>query len=142
MISLKNVKSVFKKEFLQIMRDKSVLFTNFFIPLFGIPLYFIFAIEAASYMVAKDEKPLKDETVFTISLQGEVDNELKKTGHQHVYLDCTHLDIDRFKTHFPTIYEHCADLHIEIEKDWIPVVPASHYLCGGIVVDIHYLVRP
>ncbi|UII75817.1 L-aspartate oxidase [Flagellimonas sp. HMM57] len=64
-----------------------------------------------------------------------IDNELKKTGDEHVYLDCTHLDMKKFKAHFPNIYEKCAVQHIDIAKDWIPVVPASHYLCGGIVVD-------
>lgn len=64
-----------------------------------------------------------------------IDNELKKSGHTHVFLDCTHLDLNAFKTHFPNIYERCMSLHIDISKDWIPVVPASHYLCGGIIVD-------
>ncbi|MCP4976954.1 MAG: L-aspartate oxidase [Maribacter sp.] len=64
-----------------------------------------------------------------------IDNELKKTGDTHVFLDCTHLDLTAFKKHFPNIYEECLEYHIDIEKDWIPVVPASHYLCGGIVVD-------
>jgi L-aspartate oxidase len=64
-----------------------------------------------------------------------IDNELKKTGDTHVFLDCTHLDMVAFKKHFPNIYDKCLEYHIDIEKDWIPVVPASHYLCGGIVVD-------
>ena len=64
-----------------------------------------------------------------------IDSELKKTGDSHVFLDCTHLNITKFKKHFPNIYQECLDNHINIEKDWIPVVPASHYLCGGIVVD-------
>nr|WP_315245076.1 L-aspartate oxidase [uncultured Flavobacterium sp.] len=64
-----------------------------------------------------------------------IDLELKKTGAPCVYLDCTHLDLDSFKKHFPMIYEHCKSIGIDIAKDWIPVVPAQHYLCGGIVVD-------
>ncbi|MBJ7880626.1 L-aspartate oxidase [Gelidibacter salicanalis] len=64
-----------------------------------------------------------------------IDNELKKSGDTHVFLDCTHLDIAVFKNHFPNIYQECLNHNIAIEKDWIPVVPASHYLCGGIVVD-------
>ena len=64
-----------------------------------------------------------------------IDSELKKTGETYVFLDCTHLDIDEFKRHFPNIYDKCKSIHIDIEKEWIPVVPASHYLCGGIVVD-------
>ena len=61
--------------------------------------------------------------------------ELKKSGDDCVYLDCTHLDIDRFIKHFPMIYERCKSIGIHIAKDWIPVVPAQHYLCGGITVD-------
>lgn len=64
-----------------------------------------------------------------------IDSELKKSGDTHVYLDCTHLDMEAFKNHFPNIYNKCLEHHIKIETDWIPVVPASHYLCGGIVVD-------
>ena len=64
-----------------------------------------------------------------------IDKELKKSGDTHVFLDCTHLDIKGFKKHFPNIYNECLANHIDIERDWIPVVPASHYLCGGIVVD-------
>jgi L-aspartate oxidase len=46
------------------------------------------------------------------------------------------LDIDDFKKHFPTIYETCLKRNINVANDWIPVVPASHYLCGGVVVDM------
>jgi len=65
-----------------------------------------------------------------------IDRELKKSGETHVFLDCSHLDIEKFKAHFPNIYQKCLDNHINIETDWIPVVPASHYLCGGIEVDL------
>jgi len=63
--------------------------------------------------------------------------ELKKSGDVCVYLDCTTLNITAFKEHFPMIYNNCKLLNIAIEKDWIPVIPAQHYLCGGISVDIH-----
>lgn len=66
-----------------------------------------------------------------------IDLELKKSGDECVYLDCTHLDMEGFKNHFPMIYKHCQKVGINLEKDWIPVVPAQHYLCGGIVVDIN-----
>ncbi|WP_196891213.1 L-aspartate oxidase [Aureivirga marina] len=66
-----------------------------------------------------------------------IEKEIKNTNHECVYLDCTHLKIDTFKNHFPTIYEKCKSLGIYIEKDWIPVIPASHYSCGGILVDKH-----
>jgi L-aspartate oxidase len=64
-----------------------------------------------------------------------IDLELKKSGDECVYLDCTHLDLDAFIKHFPMIYQRCKSIGIDITKDWIPVVPAQHYLCGGIVVD-------
>ncbi len=64
-----------------------------------------------------------------------IDNELKKRGDEYVCLDCTHLDKDRFINHFPTIYEKCLSLGIDPMKDMIPVVPACHYMCGGISVD-------
>jgi L-aspartate oxidase len=63
-----------------------------------------------------------------------IDSELKKSGELHVYLDCTHLDIGAFKNHFPNIYKKCLEHHIDIKTDWIPVIPASHYMCGGIEV--------
>lgn len=64
-----------------------------------------------------------------------IDKELKESGDPCVFLDCTHLDMIAFQKHFPTIYQKCKSLGIDVAKDWIPVVPASHYLCGGIVVD-------
>lgn len=78
MISLNNIKIIFRKEFLQVMRDKSVIFTNFFIPLFGVPLYFIFALESVTYMAMKKDAPLKDSTVFKVSYQGKMEPALKK----------------------------------------------------------------
>jgi L-aspartate oxidase len=64
-----------------------------------------------------------------------IDLELKKEGDDCVYLDCTHLDLNAFIKHFPMIYERCKNIGIDIAKDWIPVIPAQHYLCGGIMVD-------
>ena len=64
-----------------------------------------------------------------------IEIELKKTGEECVFLDCTHLDLIGFKKHFPTIYERCLSIGIDIAKNWIPVIPAQHYLCGGIKVD-------
>lgn len=61
--------------------------------------------------------------------------ELKESREKCVYLDCTHLDSNDFKQHFPMIYSHCKSLGIDIANDWIPVIPAQHYLCGGIMAD-------
>ncbi|MBX2841057.1 MAG: L-aspartate oxidase [Flammeovirgaceae bacterium] len=65
-----------------------------------------------------------------------IDSELKISGDDYVYLDCTHLDMEAFRLHFPNIYDKCASLGIYAEKNMIPVVPAAHYLCGGIKVDL------
>jgi len=64
-----------------------------------------------------------------------IDSELIKTGDQHVYLDCTHLEMDAFIAHFPNIYKKCKSLGIDVTSQFIPVVPAAHYFMGGIVVD-------
>jgi L-aspartate oxidase len=64
-----------------------------------------------------------------------IDTELKKSGEECVYLDVTHLDPDYVKEHFPTIYETCLSVGIDIIKQWIPIVPAAHYACGGVLAD-------
>lgn len=64
-----------------------------------------------------------------------IDNEMKLSGSDFVYLDVRHKNADETKEDFPTIYQKCLSLGIDITKDLIPVVPAAHYLCGGIVVD-------
>jgi L-aspartate oxidase len=65
-----------------------------------------------------------------------IDSEMKKSGDPHVYLDVTHCDFEKFLEHFPNITAYCQDnLGIDIRKDYIPVVPAQHYLCGGIKVN-------
>ncbi|HWY98153.1 MAG TPA: L-aspartate oxidase, partial [Bacteroidia bacterium] len=65
-----------------------------------------------------------------------VDNEMKMRGEEHVYLDCTKIDHNKFIEHFPTIYGKCLKEGIDCLKDYIPVVPAAHYMCGGIKVDM------
>lgn len=66
-----------------------------------------------------------------------IDNEMKLSGDDHVYLDVTHKDAEQTKEHFPNIYKKCLELGINITKDYIPVAPAAHYLCGGIKVDLN-----
>jgi L-aspartate oxidase len=64
-----------------------------------------------------------------------IDNEMKINGEDHMFLDCRHLDKEAFLAHFPTIYDKCISIGIDPMKDMIPVVPACHYMCGGIKVD-------
>ncbi|MBC35424.1 MAG: L-aspartate oxidase [Bacteroidetes bacterium] len=64
-----------------------------------------------------------------------IDTEMKLSGDDHVYLDCTHLDKNETINKFPKIYAKCLSIGIDITKEMIPVVPASHYTCGGIKVD-------
>lgn len=61
-----------------------------------------------------------------------IDNEMKKAGTENVYLDCRHMNKEKFLHHFPNIYEKCLSIGIDVSKDMIPIAPAAHYSCGGI----------
>ena len=65
-----------------------------------------------------------------------IDYEMKKHGLDCVFLDITHQNSDFIMQHFPNIYNKCKSLGIDITKDSIPVVPAAHYNCGGIVTNL------
>ncbi len=65
-----------------------------------------------------------------------IDNEMKIHGLDHVCLDVTHKDAEETKHHFPNIYAKCLSIGIDITKDYIPVAPCAHYMCGGIKVDL------
>ncbi|KAB0577075.1 L-aspartate oxidase [Ideonella dechloratans] len=65
-----------------------------------------------------------------------IDFEMKKHGLDHVWLDATHLGEAFLKEHFPTIHARCLELGIDIARQPIPVVPAAHYTCGGVVTDL------
>lgn len=65
-----------------------------------------------------------------------IDHEIKRDGLDYVFLDISHREPDFVREHFPNIYEKLLGLGIDITKESIPVVPAQHYTCGGVVVDL------
>ena len=66
-----------------------------------------------------------------------IDSELKRSGADCVYLDMTHMSRSQVAHHFPNIDARCLELGIDMAADPIPVVPAAHYLCGGVLTDLH-----
>jgi L-aspartate oxidase len=66
-----------------------------------------------------------------------IDNEMKNRGDDYVYLDVTHKEAETTRAHFPNIYRKCLEVGIDMTRDYIPVAPAAHYLCGGILVDLN-----
>lgn len=66
-----------------------------------------------------------------------IDFEMKKTGSDHVFLDFTHKDPDYIRERFPNIHAQCLQFGIDIAKEPIPVVPAAHFMCGGVSTDLH-----
>ncbi len=66
-----------------------------------------------------------------------IDNEMKKNGDDFVYLDITSLSKEKIRHEFPNIYRKCLSIGLDISKNYIPVVPAAHYGCGGIVSDLN-----
>src|SRR5438094_663760 len=66
-----------------------------------------------------------------------IDNEMKVHGFECVYLDISHRDADWIRRRFPTVYERCLQFGFDLGRQPVPVVPAAHYSCGGIVTDVH-----
>jgi L-aspartate oxidase len=66
-----------------------------------------------------------------------IDAEMKQSGSIHLWLDITHREESYLKERFPSIYTACLEQGIDISKDWIPIVPAAHYICGGVVTNLN-----
>jgi L-aspartate oxidase len=64
-------------------------------------------------------------------------SEMRRKDVDCVYLDATHIDPEILKTHFPTVYQRCLSVGIDLSREWIPIVPAQHYQCGGVMTDLH-----
>jgi L-aspartate oxidase len=66
-----------------------------------------------------------------------IDTEMKRSGEPCVFLDLQHLHPEEIKSHFPNIYQKCLSYKLDITQELIPVVPAAHYMCGGVLTDLH-----
>ncbi|MCH8474201.1 MAG: L-aspartate oxidase [Opitutales bacterium] len=79
--------------------------------------------------------PLKDLAPRDVVARA-IDSEMKRTGSRHAWLDITHLSSESLEKRFPQIFAQCKQNDLDMGKDWIPVVPAAHYVCGGVATTL------
>jgi L-aspartate oxidase len=92
-------------------------------------------VSGAGERIMEHEHPLRDLAPRDVVART-IDRHMKESGADCVFLDITHRDADFLRTRFPTIHARCLELGIDITREPIPVVPAAHYQCGGVVTDL------